>query len=263
MVYTDTGGSGRVILLVHAGLWSLLWGGLIGELVGRGYRCVTLDPPGSGLSDRVPNDEQHLSMVAAAVGAVIDDLDLYDITLVVHDLGGPAGLAAVVDRADRVRAVAAVATFAWRPRGLALRLALRLFGSVGMQEVDAATGWLPRASATRFGVGRHLDRTARRAWRAGLADRPARRYPHRLFRDAAGNSDVHAAAERALVALADRPLLTVFGRFGDYFGFQRQWRELRPDAAQRVVPRGFHFPMSDNPTFVADAIDGWLRSSES
>jgi pimeloyl-ACP methyl ester carboxylesterase len=33
--------------MVHVGLWSLLWRGLIGELAGR-YRCVTLDVPGSG-----------------------------------------------------------------------------------------------------------------------------------------------------------------------------------------------------------------------
>jgi pimeloyl-ACP methyl ester carboxylesterase len=49
------------------------------------------------------------------VGALIDTLDLRDVTPVAHDLGGPAGLAAAAARPERFRGVVAVNTFAWRP----------------------------------------------------------------------------------------------------------------------------------------------------
>src|SRR5947209_493951 len=78
VVYTDTGGSGPVLLFVHVAQWSLLWGGVIADLRDR-YRCVTLDPPGSGLSERVPRDEQNLTAAARATGALIDLLDLRDV----------------------------------------------------------------------------------------------------------------------------------------------------------------------------------------
>lgn len=260
VVHTDTGGDGPVLLFVHAGLWSLLWGGVIAELSGR-YRCVTLDVPGSGLSERVPRGDQSLSTAADAIGALIDRLDLRDITLVVHDLGGLAALAAVRTRADRVAGVAAVNTFAWRPRGVTLPLALRTFGSAAMRELGAFTGLLASGSSTRFGVGRRMAPPARRAWRAGLRDRAARRLPHRLFRDATRNRTVQADAEAALAALADRPLLTIFGQFSDYFRFQRQWRERRPGVTQRVVRGGLHFPMCDDPALVAHWIDEWVTSS--
>ena len=128
MVWSDTGGEGPVLLFCHAGLWSLLWRDVIAELAGR-YRCVTIDPPGSGLSDRIGRGEQDLSTVARAVGALIDELDRPDVTLVLHDLGGLAALAAARTRADRISGIAAINTFAWRPRGVLLPAALRFFGS--------------------------------------------------------------------------------------------------------------------------------------
>ncbi len=67
-------------------------------------------------------------------------------------------------------------------------------------------------------------------------------------------------AERAaagLEKLADRPVLTVFGRLGDYFLFQRRWHRLRPDLTACVVPWGLHFPMADNPRLVATALREW------
>jgi haloalkane dehalogenase len=137
IVYTDTGGDGPPLLMVHVGLWSLLWRGLIDELAGR-YRCVTLDVPGSGLSDAGTGS---LTEAVTAIGALIDHLDLQSVTLVVHDLGGLATLAAVRDRTDRVAGLVAMNTFGWEPRGV-LRLVLRFFGSAVVRETDARLGLL-------------------------------------------------------------------------------------------------------------------------
>ena len=259
MVYTDTGGDGPVLLFCHAGLWSLLWRDVIADLAHH-YRCITFDPPGCGLSERLPRGEQSLATVAHAVGALIDELDLDAVTLVLHDLGGLGALAAAHTRLDRIAGLAAVNTFGWKPRGVMLPLALRFFGSAAMREFDAFTGVLPLGSSTRFGVGRHMDRATRRAWRAGLRDRSARRATHRLFRDAASNGAVHDAAEAALTALAGRPTVTIFGRFGDYFGFRRQWRRHHPHTVQHTVPGGFHFPMCDNPSLVAQQLHDWMTA---
>src|SRR5687767_14856498 len=69
MVYTDTGGDGPVLLFSHAGQWSLLWRGVIAQLADR-YRCVSFDPPGSGLSERLPRGEQNLTTITNAVAAL-------------------------------------------------------------------------------------------------------------------------------------------------------------------------------------------------
>jgi haloalkane dehalogenase len=250
VVYTDTGGTGPVLLFVHVGLWSLMWKDTIGQLSGR-YRCVTLDMPGSGLSDRTARAEQTLDVAAEAIGVLIDRLDLRDITLVVHDLGGLAALAAARPRLDRVAALAAVSTFGWQPSGVLLPVALRFMGSAIIRETSALTAFMPWGSSTALGVGRRWDRATRQAWRAGMKDRASRRLLHRLFRDAARNTRIQQAAEAALAALGDRHLTTIFGQFGDYFSFQRQWRRRQPALRAVVVPWGLHFPMCDNPELVA------------
>lgn len=259
MIYTDTGGDGPVLLMVHVGLWSLLWQGLIADLHDR-YRCITLDVPGSGLSDPAP---ASLSSASGAIGALIDHLDLHGVTLVVHDTGGWATLAAIGSqpaRAERVAGLVAINTFGWTPRGI-LRQALRFFGSALMRETSTRTGLLAWASATRFGVGRHWDRATKRAWRHGLRDHDKRRFLHRMFADAARDSAASAAAERGVGLLTDRPTLTIFGQFGDYFRFRRHWRKLRPDMRDTTVPWGLHFPQSDNPALLAQAITAWHTST--
>ncbi len=258
VVVSDSGGPGPVLLFCHVGLWSLLWRDVMLELSGS-YRCVTLDPPGSGLSERVGAKEQTIAGAASAVGAVVDALDLSEITLVVHDLGGLAAFAAMSEREERVARVAVANAFAWRPRGVLLPAALGMFGSVIVRELNAAFGWMPKGSSTRFGVGKHLERPAKRAWRRGLADRSRRRATHRLFRDARRSRDIHRAAEAGVEALSDRPLLTIFGQFGDYLGFQRRWRRLRPDVERRTIRRGLHFPMADDPAAFARHLDEWIR----
>ncbi len=258
VAYTEVG-SGPVLLFSHAGQWSFLWRDVIAELSG-GFRCIAFDSLGSGLSDRVPAEEQRLDTVRDVIGALIDDLDLRDVTLVMHDLGGVTALAAASTRMDRIAAIAAVNTFGWRPSGLMFRSMLWMIGGAPMRELDAFTGFLPKSTGTRFGVGRHLDRSSRRAFLRGMRDRPTRRTMHRLFQDARRNNTIYDQAAATMRRIGTRPALTVFGSLGDYLRFQKRWRQLVPNIEQRRVPRGIHFPMCDNPTLVARHLREWHKS---
>ena len=116
-------------------------------------RCVPLDAPGCRLSDR-SRTAPTLEQAAAAVTRVVDRLQLRDVTLIAHDLGGPAGFLAASRRADQLRRPS------WRSTALPGVPAARcsaacssVMGSAPARELDAALGWLPRATATGFGVG--------------------------------------------------------------------------------------------------------------
>src|SRR6185312_12169818 len=171
---TDAG-QGPTLLFVHVGSWSFVWRDILLRLQNN-FRCVTVDAPGCGLSDRLPIPPT-LAQAGDAVTAVIDALELRDITLVAHDLGGPAGFLAAARRADRIAALAAVNCFAWRPSGPAFRGMLALMGSGSVRELDVATNVLARVTSTAFGVGRHWRRGDRAVFRAGI-DAPARRAWH-------------------------------------------------------------------------------------
>lgn len=255
---TDTG-RGPSLLFVHTGFSSFLWRDVI-ERLSSDYRCISIDAPGTGGSTEVPARAATLENSARAVVAAIDALHLSDLTLVVHDLGGVAGLAAAYRRPDAVAALAAVNTFGWRPRP-ALRAMLAVMGSRPVTWLDAYTGIVSRVTASAFGTGRGSDDAARQRVRQTL-DRNALLVFHAYLRDARRESRIYDEADAALAGpLRNLPVVTIFGERNDPFGFQREWKKRFPDAWQIVVPGGHHFPMCDDPDLVARTLDAFHRSN--
>jgi pimeloyl-ACP methyl ester carboxylesterase len=258
VAFTDVG-RGPVLLFVHTGLWSFVWRDLLVQL-SRNFRCICLDAPGTGRSAR-PTGSVRLEQSARAVTALIEHLELTELVLVVHDLGGPAGVVGAARSAATVTGIAAINAFAWRPEGRALRTMLRVVGSGLVRELDVLTRAVPRITATRFGVGRHLDSLDRRAFLARLGPREIRAF-HNYLADALRCEPLYAEASAALSGpFARLPLLTIFGERNDPFHFQQSWRRRFPGATQLVIRGGNHFPMCDDPPFVAQAIDVWWRTS--
>ena len=116
---TDVG-KGPVLLFVHTGFWSFIWRDVMLRLSDE-FRCVCFDAPGTGRSDRLPLADITLERASRVLTEIIRTLDLRDITLVPHDLGGPSGIAGCAPVADRIRALCGVNTFGWRPSGFAFR----------------------------------------------------------------------------------------------------------------------------------------------
>jgi len=257
VAYTDVG-AGRPLLFLNAPQWSMVWRDVI-SMLQHDHRCVSFDAPGVGLSDRIEPHRQNLSTVRDATIALVDHLELRETTLVVHDLGGLAGLAAAAERPDAFDHLIAVNTFGWRPRGALLPAMLSVFGSGLMRRFDAATGLLPAATSGPLGVGRAMDRPSRAAFRRAF-DRSATAAMHRMFADA-GNEEIHRQASAGLSMLAGRPALSIFGRWGDYGRFRKAWRRHLPVLHEITVPASLHFPMNDNPAMVADAIASWIATA--
>jgi haloalkane dehalogenase len=138
---------------------------------------------------------------------------------------------------------------------------LAIVGNPLMREFDALTGFLPRITASSFGIGRHLNDQDRRAFLAGMRIRGRRAF-HNYMRSARRSDDLYQRSIRALTGpLAPLPLLTIFGERNDPFGFQKRWKELFPTARQEVVAGGNHFPMCDAPDFVARTISDWYSET--
>jgi pimeloyl-ACP methyl ester carboxylesterase len=249
-------GSGATLLFVHVGAWSFVWRDVLMRLQNH-FRCVTLDAPGSGQSDR-SESAPTLAAAADAVSAVIEGLRLRDIAVIAHDLGGPAAFLAAGRHPEHVGSLVSVNCFAWRPTGPVFRGMLALMGSAPVRELDVATGLLPRITSTGFGVGRHWDRADLAVFRAGI-DRAARRAWHGYFRDARRADAVYAEIDAGLCGpLSDRPLLTIFGQFNDPLRFQPRWKALFPAARQVTVRHGNHFPMCDDPDLVASELKSFV-----
>lgn len=110
--YVDEG-SGDVILMVHGTpTWSFLYRHLIKGL-STTHRVIAPDLLGFGLSDKPADYSYHASAQAATLKDFIQALDLTDITLVLHDFGGPFGLSYAIDHPDNVRHIVLANTWMW------------------------------------------------------------------------------------------------------------------------------------------------------
>ena len=248
-------GRGRT-LLFYTGIGLFVWRDVIKRLQSD-FHCVALDPPGIGASGSIPSTEATLARSADAVSAVIEALDLSDITLVAHDTGGPPAFAAAARHPGRVRGIVAVNTFGWRPAGAAFRGMLTVMGNPVTRQVSVSTGALARLTATTFGSGRHLDRQSRRAFRVGF--QRSMNVFHDYLRDARDSDLYNDIADGFHGPLRRLPLLTIFGERNDPLRFQPEWKAMFPSARQIVVPHGNHFPMCDDPELVADEIRRFVK----
>ena len=103
LAHVDLGSGAPVVMLHGEPTWSYLWRKVAPPVLETGRRVILPDLPGFGRSDK-PMDERWYSYDrhTAAIGALLEDLDLRDATFVLHDWGGPIGLRLAVDHRDRV-----------------------------------------------------------------------------------------------------------------------------------------------------------------
>lgn len=130
----------RTILCVHGNpTWSFYYRSIISRYRSS-HRVVAVDHVGCGLSDKPQDYNYTLEQHTANLVRLIDELDLRDVTLVVHDWGGAIGLGAAVQRADRFRNLMILNTAAFPPPYVPRRIALcRLpwVGSWAMRYLNA------------------------------------------------------------------------------------------------------------------------------
>jgi haloalkane dehalogenase len=97
-------GEGAPVVFVHGEpTWSFLWRKVLVPVRDAGYRCIAPDLPGFGRSDKPTDvDWYTYDRHTAALESILEELDVRDATIVVHDWGGPIGLRAAVRAPERI-----------------------------------------------------------------------------------------------------------------------------------------------------------------
>ena len=99
--YVDEG-EGAPILFSHGTpTWAFEWRHVLAGLPNA--RRIAVDHLGFGLSDRPPDAGYRPEDHARRFAEFAESLDLHDVTLVVHDFGGPIALQWALDHPDRLK----------------------------------------------------------------------------------------------------------------------------------------------------------------
>mgnify|MGYP006281733173 CR=1 FL=1 len=265
MRYTDIG-DGPPIVLLHGNPTSArLYRSLLAALAPN-YRCIAPDHLGFGRSEAPPNACYRPPAHATRLHALLRHLDLHDLTLVLHDWGGPIGLSYALQHPDRVRRLILTNTWAWP---LLHRPLIRLFGML----VGSPLGRLlvERGNAfARLLMPLTLGRSSipPPPWvntYAEALDTPARRHACWIFarsltRETAWLRSLwsHRSHLRAL------PALLCWGMADPAFGTEqtlRRWQTVLPRAEVHRWPNVGHYLPEEAPSAFTTHIQSFLRST--
>jgi haloalkane dehalogenase len=228
MHYVDEG-RGSTLLLVHGTpTWSFLYRHLIKGLREH-VRCVAPDHLGFGLSDKPAGDAYRPADQARRLAAFVAALGLDDLTLAVHDFGGPIGLAYALDRPDRVRRLVIFNTWMWslaedRRVARAGRLLASPVGRVLYERLGLSLHVVFRQAVkdrARYTSAVHAQ------YAAPLRDPAARHATWIYARELLGSSEWFAALWQRRETLAQIPALLAWGTKDPAFGRHLpRWRSV-------------------------------------
>ena len=260
------GGDGaEPVLMVHGNpTWSFYYRRLI-KSVGDTGRAIGVDHLGCGLSDKPADYPYRLQNHIDNLCCLIDELDLKNATLMVHDWGGAIGLGALLARIDRFKKIILFNTAAFPPPYIPFRIRVcrwPIVGKIGLQGFNlfarAAThmateqkGGLPKVIAD--GMLAPYDNWANRvATYKFVKDIPlTQRHP---------TWNVLENIESRLQEVADWPIMMVWGMKDWCFRpeclerLQQHW----PSAEVHKMAEAGHYVIEDEAERVQQLVEDFL-----
>jgi pimeloyl-ACP methyl ester carboxylesterase len=213
--YTDTGGDGQVLVLLHGlAMDGRLWTNVVDEL-GDGWRCVMPTLPfGAHRVAMRPDADLSLRGIGRIVAELLERLDLHDVTLCFNDWGGAQVMIAdgLVGRVGRLALIACEA-FENYPPGIPGRLAwlsARMPGGIAMMRRALLVRRLRELPITFGRMSKHgVPDALMRDWLSPLARPEIRRDLAKYAGDARqGRRDMLAATPS--LSTFERPVLVVW-----------------------------------------------------
>ena len=255
----DSGGdAAQAVLFMHGNPGcGADWAELVAE-VAPFVRALAPDMPGFGTAEKPAHFDYSVGGYAAHINSLLAACAVERVHLVLHDFGGPWGLAWAAAHPERVASVTLInigimRDYRWHY--LARLWRAPLIGEVFMK------------TTTRFGFHRLLQLGNPRGLPKSFIDSMydnfdagTKRAILKLYR---ATDDIGTAADRAVAALRPRDLdcLVIWGKADIYlpWRYAEAQREVFPRAEVVYLDDSGHWPFKDNPAGCAAALVPFLR----
>ncbi len=257
-------GSGSPIVMVHGNpTWSFLYRHLIARLSPE-YRCVAPDHLGFGLSDK-PGDwtyrpEDH----ARNLAALVERLELSDVTLVVQDWGGPIGLSYAVEHPENVARLVVMNTWMWPVDDDRYYRAFSRFvgGPLGRFLIRRFNFFARVVMPRSYGDRRQLTKQIHEQYLRPLRSPAERRACSILPGEILGSTRWLESLWDRKGALQDKPALIVWGMEDIAFREKEldRWTSTLPHAETVRLPGVGHYVQEEAPEELGSAVARFLSS---
>jgi haloalkane dehalogenase len=258
MAYVDEGPrSGRPVLLLSGNpTWGFLYRDFFKPLADAGYRPIAPDWIGAGYSDH-PRLDSALTLAhhIADLVAFIDQLDLDKFVLVGQDWGGPQGLAAALQRREKLAALVLMSTWAFNGEVGKFHSSPRpwttwhapLVGQFFMKRLKVLSQHGPSALSKR-GMTQEEGRAYHHVFDEPDSDHVVLTWPRTIpMREGDRGWDDMALLESRLSTIGDAPTLLLWGTKDTVFGEPYAMR-LKAKIPHAEGP----FPIDDADHFMQD-----------
>lgn len=240
------------ILMLHGNpTWSFYWRNLV-KALRDDFRVIVPDHIGCGLSSKPGRGEYSFTLDQRIrdVTALIQHLDLHDITLLAHDWGGAIGMGTAGRNPERFARFALCNTGAFRFNRIPARIAscrIPIFGRVGIQGFNLFA-W----TATFMAVEKPLSLEVKAgllapydSWKNRLA---TCEFVHDIPMGPRDRSwETLCEVEKNLALLKDRPVCLMWGMKDWCFtpAFMSKFQEIFPQAEAHPFPDAGHYVVEE------------------
>ncbi len=261
MHYLDEG-VGDVILFIHGTpTWSFLYREFIKHF-SKDYRCIAIDHLGFGLSDKPSAFDGTPESHSRNLIEFIERLSLRNITLVVHDFGGPIGLAAANCTPEKFDRIVLFNTWLWETKS-----------DPSVQKINKiVNSWIGKVLYKNFNFSPKV------LFKQGFYNKQILRseihahYLHpfskkndrmsllKLAKSLLGSSAWYERQSKKITSLKGKPWLILWGTKDTFLTLQSlsKWNRLIPDAHVRLIPSG-HFVQEESPKLSIYELENFLN----
>ncbi|MGB0525134.1 MAG: alpha/beta fold hydrolase [Flammeovirgaceae bacterium] len=253
MHYIDEG-RGDVILFVHGTpTWSFLYRNFIKHL-SQHYRCIAMDHLGFGLSEKPESFVGTPQAHAQNLSEFIRKMNLRKVTLVVHDFGGPIGLAAGIKNAARIQQIVLMNSWLWATQDdPAIQKIDRIINSFLGKFLYLNLNFSPKVLLKKgFADPKKLVKHVHRHYLKPFPNRKSRKSLFAIAQSLVGSSAWYQEQWQNLDALAAKNWLILWGMKDAFITPQylAKWKKRLPHATIHELDCG-HFVQEEAHTAIA------------
>jgi pimeloyl-ACP methyl ester carboxylesterase len=251
-------GASEAVVFVHGNPGSIRDWEMLARGVAEFGRAIAMDMPGFGAADKPGNFDYSVPGYARHLGRLMAERGVQRAHLVMHDFGGPWGLAWAANNPQAVGSVTCINTGVLR--GYRWHYLARIWQTPVLGELfmafttKAGMRLLLRHGNPRGLPTEYFDHVFE------TFDQGTRRAVLSLYRNTRNTEEAARQVTAALRPL-DLPALIIWGAHDPYISvaFAERQREVFPQAEVKILPDSGHWPFADDPDSVAQAVLPFLR----
>ena len=269
MHYVDEGPrEAEPVLCLHGNpTWSFYFRGLIQGLSSH-YRVIAPDHMGCGISDTPKNYAYTLEQHSLNVERLVLELDLKNITLVLHDWGGAIGMGFARRHPERIARIVVMNTAAFCSTSIPLRISVCRWPIVGPLAVRGFGAFSLAALSMAIENRENITDEVRRGYLAPYGDWNNRVATMAFVRDipltpSHPSYPELAATDAALQQFGETPMCIIWGERDWCFTpeFRKEWERRFENGRVHTAPDGGHWILEDKGPLVLRWISRFLQET--